>query len=102
LVLWEHGVGVGLAFGGVGGGDGVNDRLGFFVADLLVIVYDVAQVVAAAVVGFPHAHRIVREVDIAVVAKELRHFRFLSVIEAHKEKVVRRAMSSGLILIGVG
>jgi hypothetical protein len=25
LVLREHGVGVGLAFGGVGGGDGVDD-----------------------------------------------------------------------------
>lgn len=29
----EHGVRARLAFGGVGGGDGVDDRLGFFVAD---------------------------------------------------------------------
>lgn len=29
----EHGIGTGLAFGGVGGCDGVDDRLGFFVAD---------------------------------------------------------------------
>lgn len=34
----------------------------------LVIVHDVAQMVAAAVVGPPHAHGIVREVDIAIVA----------------------------------
>jgi hypothetical protein len=36
----------------------------------LVIIYDVAQVVAAAIVSLPHAHRIVREVNIAVVAKD--------------------------------
>lgn len=29
----EHGICACLAFGGVGGGDGVDDRLGFFVAD---------------------------------------------------------------------
>lgn len=34
----------------------------------LVVVYDVAQVVSAAVVGFAHRHGVVREVDIAVVA----------------------------------
>jgi hypothetical protein len=44
------------------------------VADLLVVVDDVAEVVAPAVVCFPHAHAIVREVDVAVVAEELRHF----------------------------
>ena len=33
LVVWQHRVGVGLAFGGVGGGDGVDYGLGFFVAD---------------------------------------------------------------------
>lgn len=33
LVLGKHRVRVGLAFGGVGGGDGVDDGLGFFVAD---------------------------------------------------------------------
>jgi hypothetical protein len=73
---------VGLAFGGVGRGDGVDYGLGFFVADFcrgetkhglvtegedgvgegwgggctLVVVDYVAQVVAAAVVGFAHAH----------------------------------------------
>lgn len=36
----------------------------------LIVVDHVAQVVAAAVVGFAHAHRVVREVDIAVVAKD--------------------------------
>lgn len=34
----------------------------------LVIVYDVAQVVSAAVVGLAHRHGVVCEVDIAVVA----------------------------------
>lgn len=33
LVLREHGVRVGLALGGVGGGDGVDDGLGLLVAD---------------------------------------------------------------------
>lgn len=33
LVVREHGVRVGLALGGVGRGDGVDDGLGFFVAD---------------------------------------------------------------------
>jgi hypothetical protein len=33
LVLWEHGVRVGLALGGVGGGDRIDDRLGLLVAD---------------------------------------------------------------------
>lgn len=36
----------------------------------LVVVNDVAEVVAAGVVGLPHAHRVVREVDIAIVAKD--------------------------------
>lgn len=34
----------------------------------LVIVYDVAQVISAAVVSLAHRHGVVREVDIAVVA----------------------------------
>jgi hypothetical protein len=34
----------------------------------LVIVHDVAKVVPSAVVGLAHAHGVVREVDIAVVA----------------------------------
>lgn len=70
LVLRQHGVVVGLALGGVGGGDGVDDGLGLLVADLLVVVDDVAQVVATRVVRLAHAHRVVREVDIAVVAED--------------------------------
>lgn len=38
LVLREHGVCVGLALGGVGRGDGVDDRLGLFVADFWELV----------------------------------------------------------------
>ena len=42
-------------------------------SDLLVIVDDVAQVVATRVMRLAHAHGVVGEVDIAVVAEELRH-----------------------------
>lgn len=41
--------------------------------DLLVVVDDVAEVVSAAVVRLSDAHRVVREVDIAVVAEEFGH-----------------------------
>ena len=42
-------------------------------SDLLVVVDDVAQVVATRVMRLAHAHGVVGEVDIAVVAEELRH-----------------------------
>lgn len=42
-------------------------------ADLLVVVDDIAQVVATGVVRLADAHGVVGEVDIAVVAEELRH-----------------------------
>lgn len=42
-------------------------------SDLLVVVDDVAQMVATRVMRLAHAHGVVGEVDIAVVAKELRH-----------------------------
>lgn len=34
----------------------------------LVVVNDISQMISAAVMGFPHAHGVVGEVDIAVVA----------------------------------
>ena len=43
-------------------------------AYLLVVVDDVAEVVAPAVVGFAHAHAVVGEVDVAVIAEEFGHF----------------------------
>lgn len=64
---------MGLALGGVGGGDGVDDGLGFLVTDLLVVIYDISKMVSAAVVSLAHAHGVVREVHIAVVAEELGH-----------------------------
>jgi hypothetical protein len=70
LVLGQHRVGVGLAFGGVTGCDAVNDALSLLVADLLVVVDNVAQVVATTIMGFAHAHRVVCEVHIAVVAED--------------------------------
>lgn len=65
---------MGLAFGGIGVGDGVDDGLGLFVTDLLVVIDNVAEMVATAVVGLAHAHGVVREVDIAIIAKEFWHF----------------------------
>lgn len=53
--------------------DTVDDALRFLMPDLLVVIYDVAQVVAAGVVRFAHAHGVVGEVDIAVVAEEFGH-----------------------------
>lgn len=71
----QHGIVRRLALRRVGVCDAVDDALCFFVANLLVVVDDVAQVVAAGVVRLAHAHRVVREVDIAVVAEELGHGR---------------------------
>jgi hypothetical protein len=42
-------------------------------SNLLVVVDDVAQVVATRVMRLAHAHGVVSEVDIAVVAEELWH-----------------------------
>lgn len=98
-LLAQHGVCACLAFGGVGGGDGVDDGLGFFVPDFcgipvlsapvpasrswlrlwelgmrvlltLIIFHHVSKVVLPAVVGFADAHGVVGEVDIAIVALE--------------------------------
>lgn len=44
----------------------------FRVSLTLIVVYDIAQVVATAVVCFAHAHGVVGEVDIAVVAEDWR------------------------------
>ena len=42
-------------------------------SDLLVVVDHIAQVIAARVMRLAHAHRVVGQVDIAVVAEEFRH-----------------------------
>lgn len=42
--------------------------VGLGIGCTLVVVYDISQMIPAAVVGFPHAHGVVGEVDIAVVA----------------------------------
>jgi hypothetical protein len=51
----------------------INNLLCLVAGYLLVVRLHVAEVVAAIVVSFPHAHTIVSEVDIAVVTEELRH-----------------------------
>lgn len=43
-------------------------RRGSVISHTLVIVDDVSQVVATAVVGLAHTHRVVSEIDIAVIA----------------------------------
>jgi hypothetical protein len=43
------------------------------VADLLIVVDDIAKMVSTAIVCFPYAHRIMSEINIAIVTKELRH-----------------------------
>jgi hypothetical protein len=40
----------------------------------LVVVYDVSEVVSSAVVCLAHAHRVVREVDIAVITWRMLGF----------------------------
>jgi len=64
---------VGLAFCVVCVGNTIDDLLCLVARYLLVVGLDVAEVVAAVVVRLPHAHTVVGEVDIAVVAEELRH-----------------------------
>ena len=68
-----HGVRARLPLGVIAVGDAVDDALRLLVPDLLVVLDDIAEVVAAGVVGFAHAHAVVREVDVAVVAEEFRH-----------------------------
>lgn len=46
---------------GLGWGEGEREKR------TLVVVDDVSEVVASAIVRFAHAHRVVREVDIAVI-----------------------------------
>jgi len=41
------------------------------VANLLVVVHHISKVIASAVVGLSHAHRVVGEVDVAVIAYDV-------------------------------
>ena len=51
----------------------IDDLLCLVARYLLVVGLHVAEMVTAVVVSFAHAHAVVREVHIAVVAEELRH-----------------------------
>ena len=42
-------------------------------ANLLIVLDDVSEMIPTRIVGFPHGHRIVRKVYIAIVAEEFRH-----------------------------
>lgn len=57
-----------LSLGSIAVGDAVDDGLCLLMSNRLVVLDDVAQVVAAGVVRFADAHGVVSEVDIAVVA----------------------------------
>lgn len=86
-----HHVGGLLALCGVGGGNGVDDGLGLFLADLLVVVHHVSQVVSTGVMRLAYAHRVVCQVDITVVAEEFGHIagfcsKYLAVV-ARKRKI---------------
>lgn len=65
-----------LSLGRVRTRDAVDDSLCLLVTDLLVVVDDVTEVISAAVVRLSDAHRVVREVDIAVVAEEFGHLHY--------------------------
>lgn len=70
---WSLGDWVGLTSIGVSAGYVVDDQLHLLLGDLLIVVLDIAQVVASLVMGLADAHGVMGEVDIAVIAKELRH-----------------------------
>lgn len=74
-----------LPLGSVRGGDGVDDGLGLLVTDLLVVVDDVPYVIAAGVVGLAHAHGVVRQVDVAVIAEDWKGTR-LALGRVHARK----------------
>lgn len=67
--------GIRLAFRTIRVRNTVDDLLCLVARNLLVVGLDVAQVVATAVVRLAHAHAVVCEVHIAIVAEELRHVR---------------------------
>lgn len=61
---------MGLTLGSIRRGDGIDNGLCLLVTDLLVVVDNIADVVATCVVSLAHAHRVVCQVDIAIVAKD--------------------------------
>lgn len=50
--------------------DSILGKLALFQRLTLVIVYNVTEMIAATVVGFAHAHRVVGQVDVAVIAED--------------------------------
>jgi len=56
----------------------IDDALRLLVSELLIVVNDIPEMVPTAVMSFADAHRVVRKVNIAVIAKEFRHFESLS------------------------
>lgn len=94
-----------MALCGVGGGDGVDNGLGFFLANLLVVVHHVPQVVSAGVMRLAHAHRVVRQIDITVVAEEFGHFagfcsKYLAVVARKRKIPFRGRFRSGDGVLG--
>lgn len=70
----DHGrIGKSLPLGGVRGRYGIDNRLCLFLSNLLIILQHVPQMIPTRIVCLTHAHRVMREVDIAVVAEEFWH-----------------------------
>jgi hypothetical protein len=87
-----HRVVMRLTLGGVGASNGIDDALRSFLGKFylwlavysihlplaacqlcaltLIVVDNISEVISATVMRFPHAHRIVSEVDIAVIAED--------------------------------
>lgn len=65
---------IGLSFRSIGIRDRINNGLCLFVSNLLVVFCDVSQVVATSVMRLSNRHGVMREVDIAIIAEEFRHF----------------------------
>jgi hypothetical protein len=55
----------------------------------LVIVYNIAQVIPATVVGFTHAHGVVSEVDIAIIAWKYRDCQLQNSPSSERKEVRR-------------
>lgn len=60
--------------------DTVDNKLRLLAGYLFVVGLDVAQVVSTGIVRLPNTHRVVGEVDIAVIAEEFRHIGIPSLV----------------------
>lgn len=81
LLIVQHRIAACLSFCRVRVCDAVNHTLRPLLSNLLVVIYDISNVITSAVVRLSNTHRIVCEVDVAIVAKELGHDGGLTLVE---------------------